>query len=105
MAQKPRTKTKPKKAVQARTPLPAANGAATEHPGITKTPGVCGGSACIARTRFPVWGLYRAKLAGASDAELLRRYPSLSRKKLRDAWKYAESHESEIKQQIEENSW
>ncbi len=26
-------------------------------PGIEKTPGVCGGSACIAGTRIPVWGL------------------------------------------------
>jgi hypothetical protein len=24
-------------------------------PGITKTPDVCGGDACIAKTRIPVW--------------------------------------------------
>lgn len=28
---------------------------------IEKTPGVCGGSACIASTRIPVWGLVEAR--------------------------------------------
>ena len=35
-------------------------------PGIEKTPGVCGGAACIVRTRIPVWVLenYRRLVAG-----------------------------------------
>ena len=39
--------------------------------GIERTPGVCGGDACLLRTRIPVWVLVRARLLGSSESELL----------------------------------
>ncbi len=36
---------------------------------IEKIPGVCGGRACIANTRIPIWGLIEAKRSGYSDAD------------------------------------
>ena len=33
-------------------------------PGIEKTPHVCGGSACVIRTRIPVWTLVSFKKLG-----------------------------------------
>lgn len=71
---------------------------------ITKTPGVCGGDACIRGHRIPVWGLvsYR-RLGGSSDAELLRAYPTLTLADLEAAWQYAAAHPDEIDQAIREN--
>lgn len=43
----------------------------TEHSWIQKTPGICGGDACIRKTRIPVWTLVAARRLGASDADLL----------------------------------
>ena len=42
--------------------------------GIEKTPGVCGGSACIAGTRIAVWGIVEASRLGYSEADLLTSY-------------------------------
>ena len=44
------------------------------YPGIEKTPNVCGGRACIIRTRIPVWTLVSYKKLGLSDAGLLDAY-------------------------------
>ena len=41
------------------------------YPGIEKTDGVCGGSACIVRTRIPVWLLVEALQSGASESHRL----------------------------------
>ena len=71
--------------------------------GIEKTPGVCGGSACIAGTRITVWGLVEAQRAGYSEAELLTSYPSLSATDLANAWAYAEAFSDEIETEIIEN--
>jgi uncharacterized protein (DUF433 family) len=46
--------------------------------GIEKTPGVCGGDACISGTRIPVWVLVNARNLGISEAQLLKDYPTLS---------------------------
>ena len=40
--------------------------------GIESHPNVCGGEACIARTRIPVWVLEQARRLGTSEAELLQ---------------------------------
>ena len=72
-------------------------------PGIESRPGVCGGEACIVRTRIPVWVLVRARQLGASDAEILRCYPSLRAEDLADAWAYYRSHREEIDREITEN--
>ncbi|MBX2890074.1 MAG: DUF433 domain-containing protein [Saprospiraceae bacterium] len=72
-------------------------------PGIEKTPGVCGGSACIVRTRIPVWLLVEARQAGASEADLLKSYPSLRAEDLTNAWAYYRANKAEIEQEILEN--
>lgn len=72
-------------------------------PGIESTPEVCGGAACIAGTRIPVWGLVQAKRLGTSEAELLRWYPTLQAKDLANAWTYFQAHREEIEQQIRQN--
>lgn len=71
--------------------------------GIEKTPGVCGGSACIAGTRITVWGLVEARRLGYSEADLLTSYPLLSATDLANAWAYAEAFLNEIETEIREN--
>ncbi|MEG3850784.1 DUF433 domain-containing protein, partial [Microcoleus sp. herbarium19] len=61
-------------------------------PGIQKTPGVCGGDACIRETRIPVWVLVNASRLGISEAELLEDYPTLRAADLANAWAYAEAY-------------
>lgn len=73
------------------------------HPGIEQTPGVCGGVACIAGTRIPVWVLVGYKRLGATDAVLLQAYPTLDAENLSHAWTYYRFHQNEIDQQITEN--
>ena len=72
-------------------------------PGIETTPGVGGGEPCIVRTRIPVWVLVRARELGATEADVLRSYPSLRAGDLLHAWAYYESHRDEIEWQIREN--
>lgn len=72
-------------------------------PGIESSPGVCGGEPCIVRTRIPVWVLEQARRLGASEADLLRCYPTLRAQDLANAWAYVRSHGDEIDQQIREN--
>jgi uncharacterized protein (DUF433 family) len=71
--------------------------------GIEKTPGVCGGDACIARTRIPVWVLVNARNIGISESQLLKDYPTLSATDLTNAWVYATTHPQEIATTIREN--
>ena len=73
-------------------------------PGIEKTPGVCGGSACIIRTRIPVWLLVESKNLGSTDDELLDAHPTLRKQDLACAWEYAEAYPLEIEHEIFENS-
>ena len=65
-------------------------------PGVESTPGVCGGEACIVRTRIPVWLLEHARRLGASEAKLLRDYPGLSAQDLVNAWAYARANRGEM---------
>jgi len=71
--------------------------------GITKTPGVCGGDACIARTRIPVWVLVNARNLGISESQVLYDYPTLSAADLTNAWVYAEANSQEIETAIRDN--
>jgi uncharacterized protein (DUF433 family) len=71
--------------------------------GISKTSGVCGGNACIANTRIPVWVLIQAQRVGATESELLYDYPTLSAVDLVKAWAYAEAFSNEIEAAIQEN--
>ncbi len=72
-------------------------------PGIDKTPGICGGDACIRRTRIPVWALVQLSQLGTDEAGLLRTYPTLTAEDLVNAWSYYRSHTAEIEQQIADN--
>jgi uncharacterized protein (DUF433 family) len=71
--------------------------------GILKTLGVCGGDACIRKTRIPVWVLVNASRLGISEAELLEDYPTLDAADLANAWAYAEAYPDEIETAIQEN--
>ncbi|WP_071189174.1 DUF433 domain-containing protein [Trichormus sp. NMC-1] len=63
---------------------------------VQKTPGVCGGHACIRNTRIPVWVLVSLRQQGANDRELLQNYPNLTPEDLIAAWEYYGQHTSEI---------
>jgi uncharacterized protein (DUF433 family) len=72
-------------------------------PGVESIPGVCGGEACIVRSRIPVWLLVRARQLGTSEAELLQAYPPLRAQDLANAWAFYRVHRAEIEQQILDN--
>ncbi|NER34141.1 MAG: DUF433 domain-containing protein [Oscillatoria sp. SIO1A7] len=80
-----------------------AQSLANSWSGIEKTPGVCGGDACIADTRIPVWVLVNARRLGISETELLKDYPTLSASDLGNAWAYARAYPDEIEIAIREN--
>ena len=71
--------------------------------GIMKTVGVCGGDACIAGTRIPIWVLVNARHLGISESQLLYDYPTLTATDLANAWIYAEVNSEEIETAIAEN--
>jgi uncharacterized protein (DUF433 family) len=75
----------------------------TAFPGIESRRDVCGGEACIVRTRIPVWLLVQARRLGSSESDLLQAYPTLRAEDLANAWAYARAHPREIDQQIQEN--
>ncbi|MCU0795917.1 MAG: DUF433 domain-containing protein [Akkermansiaceae bacterium] len=70
---------------------------------IQRTPGICGGEACVGMTRIAVWMLEKARRAGVGDLDLLKDYPGLSVFDLEAAWQYVESHHDEIEQAIRLN--
>ena len=72
-------------------------------PGIDSQPGVCGEEPCIVRTRIPVWLLVQTRRLGASEADILRAYPTLRAQDLVEAWAYCHAHPTEIEQQIQSN--
>jgi uncharacterized protein (DUF433 family) len=74
------------------------------YPGIEKTPNVCGGSACVIRTRIPIWTLVALKKAKVTDVNLLKAYPTLRQQDLLNAWAYYKASKKEIDQDIKENN-
>ena len=70
---------------------------------ITKTRGICGGEACIAGTRIPIWVLVNARNLGISESQLLYDYPTLTATDLANAWIYAQANPDEIATAIREN--
>jgi uncharacterized protein (DUF433 family) len=70
---------------------------------ILKTPGVCGGSACVRTTRIPVWSLVLWRRQGVADSRLLEMYPTLAQADLDAVWTYYASHQEEIDRDIREN--
>ena len=73
------------------------------YAGIETTPGVCGGAACIVRSRIPVWLLENARRLGTPEAEILRAHPQLRAEDLANAWAYVRSHRDEIDSEIQQN--
>lgn len=72
-------------------------------PLIEKTHNVCGGRACMIRTRIPVWTLVAYKKEGLSDSGLLDAYPTLLQQDLNFAWAYYVANKVEIDKDIREN--
>jgi uncharacterized protein (DUF433 family) len=72
--------------------------------GIFRTPGVCGGEACVRNLRLTVWLLEEGRRAGATDAQLIQSHPALTREDLSRAWDYVRAHREEIDRAIRENS-
>ncbi len=74
-------------------------------PGIEQLqlPDVSGGIACVVRTRIPVWLLEQTRRLRATDADLLRAYPSLRATDLSNVWAYVQAYPAEIDEAIAEN--
>jgi uncharacterized protein (DUF433 family) len=71
---------------------------------ITKTPGICGGNACIRGTRITVWGLVEWRRLGLSDAAIMERVQDLTQSELDAAWQYAAAYPREIEETIRINA-
>ena len=71
---------------------------------ITKTPGVCGSSACIGHTRITVWGLVEWRRLGLTDEQILKSIQGLTPADLAAAWEYYEQNPDEIDQAIRQNA-
>jgi len=71
--------------------------------GIEKRPGVCGGDACVVRTRVPVWTLERYRRLGWTEAQILDNFPMLRAADLVNVWAYVDAHLEEIEATIREN--
>ena len=71
-----------------------------DFPGIDSSPSVCGGDACIVRTRIPVWLLERYRRLGVTERDLLDSYPTLRAEDLANAWAYARIHSADVDNQI-----
>jgi uncharacterized protein (DUF433 family) len=70
---------------------------------VQKTPGVCGGRACIRNTRITVWGLVNSRRLGLTDEQILHNIVGLTPDDLQAAWDYYREHGSEIDEDIREN--
>lgn len=70
--------------------------------GITHTPGVCGGRACIRDTRIPVWTIVEAKQMGATDLELLQSFQGLTAEDITNAIRYYHGHKDEIEADLKD---
>jgi uncharacterized protein (DUF433 family) len=64
---------------------------------------VCGGRACIRKTRITVWGLVNSRRLGATDEQLLKNITGLTPEDLRAAWEYNREHADEIDADIRAN--
>jgi type III restriction enzyme len=69
---------------------------------IRSTLGVCGGRACVGRTRIPVWLLVAFLNDGLSEESLLQSYPQLTSDHIRLVRDYYRQHPQQIDQDIQE---
>jgi uncharacterized protein (DUF433 family) len=70
---------------------------------IERSPGVCGGAACIASTRIPVWVLEGYRRLGWTESTILANYPTLRAADLVRAWAYVDANRHEIDEAIARN--
>ena len=70
---------------------------------VRKTPGVCGGDACVGNTRIMVWLLVALKHDGLFDADLLKNYPTLVPADLSGSLGILSQHPEEIEEAIHAN--
>lgn len=70
---------------------------------VRKTPGVCGGRACIRNTRITVWGLVNSRRLGLTDEQILNNITGLTPGDLHAAWEYYRQNAAEIDRDIREN--
>ena len=70
---------------------------------VQKTPGVCGGRACIRNTRITVWGVVNSRRLGAADEQILENIVGLTPADLHAAWDYYREHPAEIDEDIRDN--
>jgi uncharacterized protein (DUF433 family) len=70
---------------------------------VRKTPGVCGGRACIRNTRITVWGLVHSRRLGLADQQILENIVGLTPEDLQAAWDYYREHPAEIDADIRDN--
>lgn len=84
--------------------FPPSSDASPPASWVEKSPNVCGGDACIRKTRITVWGLVEWRSLGLSDAEILQHLPDLTEADLEAAWEYYDQHQHEIDQAIRENA-
>jgi len=75
----------------------------TANSWVQKTPGVCGGRACIRNTRVTVWGLVNSRRLGAADEQILANIVGVTPEDLRAAWDYYREHPAEIDDDIRAN--
>ena len=71
--------------------------------GIERKPGVCGGEACVVRTRIPAWTIERYRRLGWTEAQILDNFPALRAADLVNVWAYVDAHADEIETAIREN--
>jgi uncharacterized protein (DUF433 family)/antitoxin (DNA-binding transcriptional repressor) of toxin-antitoxin stability system len=71
--------------------------------GIARTPGVCGGSVCVAGTRIAVWVLEGYRRLGWTESKILASYPTLRASDLVRAWAFADENRAEIDEEIRRN--
>ncbi len=77
---------------------------AVDFPGIEKTSGVCGGSACVIRTRIPVWSIVEYMNMGVGKEKLLLNFPTLRAQDLSNIRAYYAANKAEIDAEIFENN-
>ena len=75
----------------------------TKQSWVQKTPGVCGGRACIRNTRITVWGLVNYRRLGVADEQILKNIVGLTPEDLHAAWDYYREKSSEIDEDIRVN--
>lgn len=80
-----------------------ATDTSTKKSWVQKTPGVCGGDACIRNTRITVRGLVRYRQLGLSDQRILEAVQGLTPDDLDAAWAYHAANTAEIEEAIRLN--